>query len=90
MQEHYEKMATKLQQHEFFYFSDAKTAEIFSGAKETQSIRVYKDDSSYKFDGKIIENYWKHLNAAFGGHLALRVIGHTLTIPKNFENPNNT
>ena len=43
-------LATKLQQHEFFYYADAKTAEIFSGIKETQSIRVYKDDSSYKFD----------------------------------------
>ena len=42
--------ANKLQQHEFFYYADAKTAEIFSGVKETQSIRVYKDESSYRFD----------------------------------------
>ena len=54
--EHYEKMANKLQQHEFFYFADAKTAETFSGSKETQSIRVYKDDSSYKFDGKLLKS----------------------------------
>ena len=42
--------ANKLQQHEFFYYADAKTAEIFSGVQETQSIRVYKDESSYRFD----------------------------------------
>jgi len=48
--EYYTKTANKLQQHEFFYYADAKTAEIFSGVQETQSIRVYKDESSYRFD----------------------------------------
>ena len=47
---YYTKIATKLQQHEFFYYADAKTAEMFSGVKETQSIRVYKDETSFKFD----------------------------------------
>ena len=44
-------MANHLQQHEFFYQADdVKLAEKFSGVKETQSIRVFKDGKSYRFD----------------------------------------
>ena len=50
--ENFEKIATNLQQHEFFYQTEAQIAQDFSGHKETQSIRVYKDSSSFKFEGK--------------------------------------
>ena len=50
--ENYEKIATHLQQHEFFYQADATLAEKLSGVKETQTIRIYKDGHSFKFDGK--------------------------------------
>jgi len=46
----YFQMAIKYQQHEFFYRADASVAEKFSGVRETQTIRVYKDGTSYKFD----------------------------------------
>jgi len=46
----YFQTAIKFQQHEFFYRSEASLAEKFSGVKETQTIRVYKDGTSYKFD----------------------------------------
>ena len=46
-------MANNLQQHEFFYQAEAKLAEDFSGVKETQSVRVYKDGDSFKFDENI-------------------------------------
>jgi len=48
--ENFEKIATNLQQHEFFYQAEAQIAQDFSGQKETQSIRVYKDSSSFKFE----------------------------------------
>merc|ERR1712226_664868 len=49
--EDYEKVANHLQQHEFFYQTEnAKLAEKFSGVKETQTIRVFKDGISYRFD----------------------------------------
>ena len=48
---HFSQISGSYQQHEFFYRSDAKLAESFSGVKgETQSIRVYKDGKSYKFE----------------------------------------
>ena len=48
---YFSQISSLYQQHEFFYRSTAKLAEGFSGAKgETQSIRVYKDGKSYKFD----------------------------------------
>ena len=50
--ENFEKIATNLQQHERFYQIDAELAQDFSGHRETQSIRVYKDSSSFKFEGK--------------------------------------
>jgi len=47
----YLKLSAAYQQHEFFYRSPAKLAETFSGEKgETQSVRVYKDEMSYKFE----------------------------------------
>lgn len=46
----YEKVSSHLQQHEFFYQIDAKLAEEISNIKETQTIRVYKDGTSFKFD----------------------------------------
>jgi len=48
--ENFEKIATNLQQHERFYQIDAELAQDFSGQRETQSIRVYKDSSSFKFE----------------------------------------
>jgi len=48
--ENFEKIATNLQQHERFYQIDAELAQDFSGHRETQSIRVYKDSSSFKFE----------------------------------------
>ena len=55
--ENFEKIATSLQQHERFYQIDAELAQDFSGQRETQSIRVYKDSSSFKFEGK-----WKKMS----------------------------
>ena len=49
------KVANHLQQHEFFYQTEAKLAEKFSGVKETQSIRVFKDGRSYRFDEESAE-----------------------------------
>ncbi len=46
----YQQIALSMQQHEFFYQADAALAESLSGHKETQTIRVYKDGNSYKFD----------------------------------------
>ena len=54
--ENFEKIATNLQQHEFFYQTEAELAQDFSGQSETQSIRVYKDSSSFKFEGKWFKN----------------------------------
>ena len=55
--EHFVKIATRMQQHEFFYQADTNLAEKFSGLKETQSIRVYKDETSYRFDGSLLAFY---------------------------------
>ena len=50
-------MAIKYQQHEFFYRSPANLGEKLSGTKETQSIRVYKDGRSFRFDEmSLLEN----------------------------------
>lgn len=43
-------VASKYQQHEFFYHASPELAEKFSGVRETQTIRVYKDGTSFKFE----------------------------------------
>lgn len=53
--EHFVKVADFLQQHEFFYKADAKVAEEFSGIPESQSIRVYKDGTSFKYEAEFDE-----------------------------------
>ncbi len=44
-------MASVFQQHEFFYQAKSDLAQQFSGVQEIQTIRVFKDGTSFKYDG---------------------------------------
>jgi hypothetical protein len=59
-------VAAMIHQHEFFYQAESDLAEKLSGIKETQSIRVFKDDTSYRFDGKPKKQF-------FSLHIIIRI-----------------
>lgn len=45
----FKKVATAYQQHEYFYQASVEVAQQFSGVRESQTIRVYKDGTSFKY-----------------------------------------
>lgn len=53
--EQFQKLATKMQQHEFFYQMTPELSQSLFDDPEENSIRVYKDDTSYRFEHDLEE-----------------------------------